>query len=148
MNNDSLIVYVDAHDALRERIWREWGEVAARHMHSDDGFSIVALAGEEPVGLIGVARRELPPPLPSTTEAFIDIIEVRADYRRRGIAAQLVVLSAERARASGAYQLRAWSSEDKSEAILMWRVLGFGLCPATVFPRGETVRGFFVSRVL
>jgi len=148
MNNDSAITYVDANAVLRDRIQREWGEVAARHMHLDDGFSIVALAGDEPVGLIGVVWRALPPPLPPTEEAFIDIIEVRADFRRRGIAAQLIALSAERARSRGAYQLRAWSSEDKFEAIPMWRALGFGLCPATTYPRGEEVRGYYVARVL
>ncbi len=148
MHNDSAITYSNAGEALRDRIRREWGEVAARHMHVDDGFSIVALAGEEPVGLIGVVWRALPPPLPPTEEAFINIIEVRSDLRRRGIAAQLVALSAERARARGAYQLRAWSSEDKVEAIPMWLALGFGLCPATTYPRGEEVRGYFVTRVL
>ena len=148
MQNDSAIIYSDAGAALCERIRREWGEVAARHMHLDDGFSIVALAGDEPVGLIGVVWRVLPPPLPPTEEAFIDIIEVRADFRRRGIAAQLIAMSVERARERGAYQLRAWSSEDKLEAIPMWRALGFGLCPATIYPRSEEVKGYFVTHVL
>jgi hypothetical protein len=30
----------------------------------------------------------------------------------------------------------------------MWRRLGFGLCPATTFPRGQEVKGFFVTRLL
>lgn len=148
MKNDIEVTYCDAGATLRERVRREWGEVAARHMPLDDGFSIVALAGDKPVGLIGVVWRLLPPPLPHTEEAFIDIIEVQADFRRRGIAAQLVARSTERARARGAYQLRAWSSEDKFEVISMWRALGFGLCPATTYPRGEEVRGYFVTRVL
>ncbi len=148
MHNDVMIIYSDAGEALRDRIRREWGEVAARHMHLDNGFSIVALANAEPVGLIGVVWRSLPSPLPPTEEAFIDIIEVRADFRRRGIATYLIALSAERARAHGVYQLRAWSSEDKFEAIPMWRALGFGLCPATTYPRGDAVGGYFVARVL
>jgi hypothetical protein len=60
----------------------------------------------------------------------------------------LIDLSILRAREHGAYQLRAWSSEDKIEAIPMWKQLGFGLCPATVFPRGQEVRGYFVIKVL
>lgn len=142
------IQYVDAGEALRDRIGREWSEMAARHMHTADGFSIVAVAGDEPVGLIAVVWRELPPPLPAMVEAYIDIIEVRRDYRRRGIASHLVRLAATRARERGAYQLRAWSSDDKTEAIPMWRVLGFGLCPATTCPRGQAVQGYFVTLVL
>jgi GNAT superfamily N-acetyltransferase len=142
------IQYVDADEALRDRVGREWGEVAARHMHMADGFSIVALAGDEPVGLIAVVWRALPPPLPVTIEGYIDIIEVRRDHRRRGIAARLMRLAAARARERGAYQLRAWSSDDKTEAIPTWRALGFGLCPATTYPRGQAVQGYFVTFVL
>ncbi|WP_374689355.1 GNAT family N-acetyltransferase [Promineifilum sp.] len=142
------ITYTDADEAWRERIGREWGQLAARHMHLDDGFSILALAGNEPVGLIAVVWRDLPAPLPPTVEAYIDIIEVRPAFRRQGIAARLVELAAARARTHGAYQLRAWSSADKVEAIPMWRALGFGLCPATTYPGGQEVRGFFVARPL
>lgn len=142
------ITYTDADEAWRERIDREWGHLAARHMHLADGFSIVALAGAEPVGLIAVVWRDLPAPLAPTVEAYIDIIEVRPAFRRQGIAARLVELAAARARTRGAYQLRAWSSADKVEAIPMWRALGFGLCPATTYPDGQEVRGFFVARPL
>lgn len=60
----------------RDRIGREWSEIAARHMHVDDGFFIVATSGGSPVGLIAVVWRDLPPPL-LVTVAFIDITEVR-----------------------------------------------------------------------
>jgi GNAT superfamily N-acetyltransferase len=142
------IQYIDADEVLRDRIGREWSEMAASHMHMADGFTIVALAVHEPVGLIAVVWRALPPPLPATVEGYIDIIEVRRDYRRRGIASRLVRLAAARAREHGAYQLRAWSSDDKTEAIPMWRTLGFGLCPATTYPRGQVVQGYFVTLVL
>jgi GNAT superfamily N-acetyltransferase len=144
---DELTV-VEADEMWRERLGEAWGPVVAAHMHLSDGFSLVALRDAEPVGLVAIAWRELPPPLPPTVEAFIDIIEVRADYRRRGVARRLVALAAERARAHGAYQLRAWSSADKREAIPMWRALGFALCPATTYPRGQPVEGYFVACVL
>lgn len=140
--------FVDAGEALRERIGREWGPVVAAHMHLSQGYALVALDAGDPVGLISIAWRELPPPLAGVVEAFIDIIEVRADWRRRGVGRRLVELAAERARAAGAYQLRAWSSEDKTEAIPMWRALGFGLCPATTYPRGIEVKGYFVARLI
>ncbi len=139
---------VEAGEALREWLGREWGSVIATHIHLSDGFSLVALDGDEPAGLISIAWRKLPPPLPPTVEAFIDIIEVPPDYRRRGVARRLVALAAARARAQGAYQLRAWSSADKREAIPFWRALGFALCPATTYPGGTAVEGCFVALVL
>lgn len=143
-----LIAFVDADESLRDRIGREWGEMVARHMHTSDGFSIVTLAGDDIVGLIAVVWRDLPPPLPDTVEAYIDIIEVRSDFRRQGIAAELVRLAVARARERGAYQMRAWSSDDKVEAIPMWRALGFGLCPTTTYPRGRAVQGYFATLVV
>ena len=140
--------YIDADIALQEMVEAKWGEKAARHMHFEDGFSIVALAGKELAGLISVNWRGLPPALPAGEEAYIDIIEVAVDFRRRGIAKQMIALVAARARERGAHQLRAWSSEDKLEAIPMWKSLGFGLCPAVVYPRGQEVRGIYATKVL
>ena len=117
-------------------------------MHIHNGFSILALCDGEPIGLISVYWRELPPPLVSATEGYIDIIEVCQGFRRQGIATKLIEMSAERARKQGIYQLRAWSSEDKTEAIPMWQALGFGLCPATTYPGGQEVKGYFVTQVL
>ena len=114
---DLGIQYVNADEKIREQVLNEWGELQARHMHFDDGFSIVALLDSTLVGLISVAWRMLPPPLPEIREGFIDIIEVKDDFRRRGIARRLVDLSLEQAKAGGVYQMRAWSSSDKTEAI-------------------------------
>jgi GNAT superfamily N-acetyltransferase len=140
--------YVPADHALRARIAAEWGEKAARHMHLDDGFSIVALAEGELAGLISVYWQDLPSPLGGTREAYIDIIEVPTDYRRKGIAREMIALAEERACEQGAYQMRAWSSEDKAPALQMWRSLGWALCPAITHPGGREVRGFFVTGVL
>ena len=96
----------------------------------EDGFTLLALHGDELAGMISVYWKELPAPLAGSCEAYIDILEVHKDFRRQGIAARLIGLSAERARAQGAIQLRSWSSLDKQEAIPMWKALGFGLCPA------------------
>jgi len=142
------VEYVQADAALRERIAREWGDVQARHMHVDDGFTIVALSAGKPVGLLAVGWRELPEPFAGEREAFIDIIEVRLEFRRRGIASRMIGMAAWRGKSAGAYQLRAWSSDDRLEGLAMWRALGFGLAPATVYPGGKEVRGFFVTKVL
>jgi len=137
--------YQDADESLKIAIAHQWGETAARHMHLQDGFSIVALHGEKPVGLVSVYWRSLPPPLDAVHEGYIDIIEVHPNFRRQGIARHLVALCLERAQAHGAYQVRAWSSEDKQAAIDMWQALGFSLCPAVTYPQGKEVRGFYAA---
>lgn len=146
--DDIHIDYVDADEVWKKRLAEEWGEIAARHMHLADGCSILALCNGNPVGLISVYWRPLPSPLVDLHEGYIDIIEVLAEYRRRKIATRMIDLVTERAHERGVYQLRAWSSEDKVEAIPMWKALGFGLCPATTDARGKQVRGYFAIRVL
>jgi GNAT superfamily N-acetyltransferase len=140
--------YQDADEAMKERVRKEWGEIQAAHMRLENGFSIVALHEGEIVGLIAISWLLLPPPLPETYEAFIDIIEVSEAYQRQGIARQLISICEKRAQERGVYQLRAWSSDDKVQAIPMWKALGFGLCPATVYPRGHEVQGYFVTKQL
>jgi len=143
------LTYSDAADeAMRDRVRAEWGENAARHMHLTDGFSIVALEGEILVGLISVYAKMLLVPLEESFDWYIDILEVSKDYRRRGIATHLIELTIQRAKEAGVYQLRSWSSEDKIEVIPMWRALGFGLCPASTYPQGKEVKGYFVAKVL
>ena len=146
--SNSTLTYLEANETLRARVAAEWGEKAARHMHLADGFSIVALDGEILVGLISVYRKTLPPPLQESFDWYIDILEVHKDYRRNGIAAQLIQIICERAKLEGVYQIRSWSSEDKIEAIPMWKALGFGLCPAITYPQGKEIEGYFVAKVL
>ena len=140
--------YVEADEAWRQEVGQRWGEKAARHMHLSGGFSIVALVDDELAGLLSVCWQDLPSPLTTTREGYIDIIEVPTRFRMRGIARKMIELAVGRARENRACQLRAWSSEDKIEATLMWKALGFGLCPAVTYPRGQQVRGYFVTRVL
>ncbi|MGZ9164787.1 MAG: GNAT family N-acetyltransferase [Anaerolineales bacterium] len=146
ITNVSPIVYLDADEKMRDHVGREWGEKAARHMHLVDGFSIIALDHELLIGLISAYRKKLP--LLETSDWYIDILEVHKDYRRNGIASHLIRIVCERAKKEGIYQIRSWSSEDKIEAIPMWKALGFGLCPATTYPQGKEVKGYFVARVL
>ncbi len=142
------LTYYDADEKMKNRVAAEWGEKAARQMHLTDGFSIVALEGAILVGLISVYAKSLPAPLQESFDWYIDILEVSKDYRRRGIASQLIGMAAQRAKEAGVYQIRSWSSEDKIEAIPMWKALGFGLCPATTYPQGKEVKGYFVTKVL
>lgn len=147
-SDTSLIEYREADERIKCQIEKEWGEKAAKHMHLTDGFSIVALHNDTLAGLISVYRKSLPPPLQEASDWYIDILEVHREYRRRGIATQLIEMVAKRAKAKGVYQIRSWSSEDKSEAIPMWKALGFGLCPAVTYPQGREIKGYFVAKVL
>ena len=144
----STLTYLEADEAVQARVGAEWGEKAARHMHLADGFAMIARDEDLLVGLISVYRKALPPPLVDSFDWYIDILEVHQDYRRKGIATHLIESICERAQQEGVYQVRSWSSEDKIEAIPMWKALGFGLCPAVTHPQGKEVKGYFVAKVL
>ena len=137
-----VIVKQSEVDRLREL----WGEKAYRHFHVDDGFMISAERDSNSIGLISSYWRKLPPPLSDARELYIDFLEVHPNYRRQGIAARLIEMTLDIAKKEGVYQVRSWSSGDKLEAIPMWKRLGFGLCPATIFPGGQEVHGFFVVK--
>lgn len=145
---ENNIHFMEADEAIKTRVLNEWGEKAARHMHITDGFSIIALHGEMLVGLISTYWRELPAPLNGEFDAYIDILEVQRGFRRKGIATLLIEMSVERAKQKGMRQIRSWSPEDKMEATHMWKALGFGLCPATTYPKGQEVKGYFVVKIL
>ena len=134
----------NAHDA--SSIFEKWKWVRHGSIHLDDGFTLIASRGGEIVGFISVQWRTLPAPLNGADEGFIDIIEVQESVRREGIGRRLIQMAQMRCRERKVYQLRAWSSEDKKEAIPMWHALGFGLCPATEYPKGQPVRGYFVAK--
>jgi len=145
---ENNIHFMYADEAIKTRVLNEWGEKAARHMHISEGFSIIAMAGEMLAGLISTYWKKLPTPLEDEFDAYIDILEVHKDFRRRGIATHLIEMSMQKAKQKGMRQIRSWSSEDKIEAIQMWKALGFGLCPATTYPKGLEVKGFFVTKIL
>ena len=127
----SEITFADADVALCEQLREEWGSWASGHVHIEDGFSLVAFHGARPVGLLAMEWKALPGPLPPHLEGHIDILHVLEGYRRIGIARKMVGVSLARAMGAGAVQVRAWSSDDKREAISLWDSLGFALCPVT-----------------
>lgn len=150
-NNQQNIEYVFADVYLKEE-WKkrsQWSEdIIQTHMHLKDGFSIIAKTGDTLVGMVSIYWKTLNDPIPETLEGFIDIIEVVKEYRGQGIARKMIEMVIDHVKKAEAYQIRAWSSEDKIEAIQMWRTLKFGLAPAITYPNGKTVRGVFVTKVL
>lgn len=77
-------------------------------------------------------------PLEQYNDGFIEVIEVAEAYRRQGIGKALVELLEKYATTYGYYQIRAWSSSDKIEALYMWRRLNYCMCPAAML--GQSVR--------
>lgn len=142
------IRFAQADESVQAKIAQTNGEKAAARLHFSSGFTITAVQREDIVGFASVEWRLLPAPLQFEQEAFLDILEVRPACRRRGIGSKLVEMCLAQALQHGAYQLRAWSSADKVEAIPLWRKLGFSLCPAITHHRGSRVTGFYVARVL
>jgi GNAT superfamily N-acetyltransferase len=142
------VAYIDADSTWIDRLSDKFGAKAVSHLHFEDGFVIIAAHEAEVAGMISLYWRTMPRPLDYCREGYIDFIETSLDYRRIGIAKQLIQRAVERSCDHGVYQIRAWSSEDKLEAIPMWQSLGFGLAPAVVFHENKEIRGFYAVKVL
>lgn len=152
MAERNLIINMEfsrANKDIVEKVKRDFGIEQANYLHFDDGFTFVVLDGDEVVGFISARIRKLPY-VEKTFESYIDVIEVRQEYRGLGIARKLLGLSEEESKKKGLYQIRAWSSEDKKEAILMWRNLGFCLDPQEIISEvtKKPVKGCFVIKIL
>lgn len=147
------ITYRVADAGLVQQVTDQWEESfpgVGHYLCLDGGATIVALDGEQAVGVIAMQWSLLPPPLVGLDDAYITVIEVIESHRRRGIARGLVAEAARLAAAHGACQLRAWSAYDRVEAVPMWRALGFGLCPSSIISAKThaPVEGYFVAKPL
>ncbi len=116
-----------------EKIKISYGEMEANHISLDkEAYSIVALKGNEVIGFISSYLKPLTPPLEGVHEAYINIIEVKEELRRIGIGTKLLEKTENHFRLLGIYQIRGWSSQEKLEAINLWRKLQFSLCPTLI----------------
>lgn len=136
-------------------IWGSWVKDWSCLHYGDGCYSLAAVCDGKPIGFISAYPAQLPPPLQMHWDAYIDVLDVHRDFRRQGIARELLTRTEQWAKAYGYSQIRSWSSDDKSEAIPMWYALGYGVCPAVM--RGVSVKkefigkpihGFYVSKVL
>jgi len=145
------IIYKKIDSVLLEKIYIKYGETAKNHIHTENGdYSVASVYEDTPVGFISAYTRNLAAPIGDEKDAYIDIIEVDAAYRRAGIAAEFVARAEEWAKKAGLLQIRAWSSQDKTEAIPMWRDFGYGLCPAKIWleRHNMTVDGYYAVKQL
>ncbi|MCK5072392.1 MAG: GNAT family N-acetyltransferase [Bacteriovoracaceae bacterium] len=137
-------------DNSKDGITNSFGENIGDHLHLDNGFIISAACNKKVIGFISVLIENLEEPIANTKQAFIDIIKVRPEYRRTGIASRLIEIAIQKSSSLNLYQIAAWSSEDKVEAIPMWKKLGFGLCFSSIISgrTGEKVYGYLVAKPL
>ena len=147
------IIYKEIDKDLLEKMIAHFGEedLIRSHIHFEDGsFSLAALCDDVPVGFISIYTEQFTPPLCEHKDVMIAIIEVDENYRRQGIGRGLVTLSEEWALKNGFTQIRAWSSQDKIEAIPMWHKLGYCICPAKIWVEWckEVVDGYYVVKPL
>jgi len=145
------IIYQEIDFNLLEKVAVKYGEVAKNHIHTESGsYSLAAICDDLPVGFISTYTCSLDAPICEEKDAYIDIIEIDEEYRRMGIATELVMRTEKWAKKAGLLQIRAWSSQDKAEAIPLWRNLGYGLCPAKIWIEWckEVVDGYYVVKQL
>ena len=148
MNN---ISYLIVSPEIKERIAAQYGIVEANHLHMESGgFSLAAVSEDEVLGFISLYPKQWINPLEGYCDAYIDIIEVKPSHRKKGIAKTMIQLSEEWAKAQGYSQIRAWSSDNKTEALPMWHKLGYCMCPAEIWIEWckKVVSGYYVAKTL
>ena len=142
------IRYVQADDTWQVILgeqWKDW--YPGLRLYLDNGFSLLAVDGEEVVGVLAVKWLKLHEPLSDCVEGWIGHIAVRESHCRRGIARRLIAEGIERAAEHGACQLRTHTTYDNVAAIQMWKALGFGLSPARMMlDDGTVMEGYFVVK--
>jgi ribosomal protein S18 acetylase RimI-like enzyme len=147
MSNQNNKIEINIADEKMKDRWKDvsgWEpKVIQSHMHLAEGFSLIAKDRDELLGMISVYWKKLPYLNSVNFEGYIDIIEVRDDYRRKGIASQLINKAIDYCKNKDLYQIRAWSSEDKVAAINMWRSVEFSLCPAITYTSGKEIKGVY-----
>ena len=145
------IIYQEINTEVFKKIAVKYGEMAKKHIHTENGsFSLAAIFDNTPIGFISTYTENLTIPIGEEKDAYIDIIEVDEEYHRMGIGSELVIRTEAWAKKAGFLQIRAWSSQDRIEAIPMWRSLGYGLCPAKIWVEWceQIVDGYYVVKQL
>lgn len=142
--------FIKSDSSIYQEIKKEFGKEKADLLHFNKGFTFIALDDEEITGFVSAKIIELPYAVNDIFESFIDVIEVKEKYRRQGIAKRLLDFVEKESKKLGTYQIRAWSSEDKKEAIMMWKNLEFSLHPQEIISivAKKPVKGYFVTKIL
>lgn len=103
------ITFKEIDPDIAKQIVEIWGDWVVEYgcLHDGDGcYSLAALYDGTPVGYISTYPLQLQEPLQMYSDAYIDDLEVREEFRRQGIARELLARTEEWARAYGYRQLR------------------------------------------
>ena len=141
------ILYKEIDDYIEDVIVTQYGEWVREYeclVCGEGCYQIAAIDGEIIVGFAALHPAGWIAPLDQYSDGFIEVIEVAEAYRRQGIGSTLVKLLEDYARTYGYYQIRAWSSVDKVEALNMWRKLNYCMCPATML--GQSVKSGYENQ--
>ena len=142
------IDYKKIDDSILSKIVDEYGDWTKDYIHiKDNVFTLAAMDGDIPAGFVCVTARGLSYPLEHIKDAFIEVLEVHEDYRRKGIGQYLINCGEEWARKAGFKQIRTHSNDKAVEAISMWHKLNYGLCPH-VYYKEEGCAGYWVAKIL
>ncbi len=116
-------------------------------IHIDDGYSFISKHNEELIGIISIYIRNIFENN-SLKEIYIDLIEVDENYRRMKVATNLLQKVVEFSKMNGIYQLRAWSSLDKEQAIKLWKNHKFCFNPVTMKKNNSDIQGVYVTKLI
>jgi ribosomal protein S18 acetylase RimI-like enzyme len=141
-----IMEFIRADKSIVEKIKKEFNEEYIDYLHFDDGFTFIALDKDKVVGFVSSHTQRISKS--DKFESYIDVIEVKAENRRCGIATKLLILLEEESKKEGLCQIRAWSSEDRKEAIAMWEKCGFFLESLEIISSvtKKSVRGYYATK--
>ncbi len=154
------IIYREIDSSIEETIVTQYGSWVHDYkcLVKGEGCYLVAAMDTDNGAVAGFAS--LHPaqwivPLEQYNDGFIEVIEVAEAYRRQGIGKALVGLLEKYATTYGYYQIRAWSSSDKIEALHMWRRLNYCMCPAAMLGQSihkddvpQQIVGYYYAKLL
>lgn len=149
MSSQHEVTYLPADEELKVRIRQDWSSNAGDFVSLDEeSFSLVALVGDAPIGVVSARKRRLDEPLDMIHEAFIYIIEVREEYRRSGIGSALIEAVVAWARKQDLSQVGAWSMKTRVEVLHLWRKFGFTFAKIDTPQQLEAPYGFYAIKPL
>jgi len=137
------IIYVEIDDTVENKVIESFGSWVRDYQCIQRGagcFTVAAICDGKAVGCAAIHPAKLIPPLEKYYDAFIELIEVDKEYRRQGIAKHMIEILEEQSRDYGYRQIRAWSSEDKVEALNMWYAMDYCMCPAAMLGKSYKAR--------
>lgn len=116
------ISYKEIDTFIEEAIGEQYGDWVREYgclVRGEGCYLIAAVDIETVVGFAALRPSRWIAPLEQYFDGFIEVIEVAEAYRRQGIGSTLVKFLEDYARTYSYYQIRAWSSDDKVEAMNM-----------------------------